>query len=93
MHKKTDDHRASSIRLRLQDRLGNPIRGLEVEIRGLNEDATRLYHSAKTDAEGVLHFVVARGNEVAVQVKRLTDDIRAVPITGNTDAKNNENHD
>ncbi|GJH18794.1 LysM peptidoglycan-binding domain-containing protein [Caballeronia novacaledonica] len=74
MDNKTEIHRASSIRLRLQDRYGNPIRGLEVDIRGIDEDFARIYHSAKTDAEGFLHFAVAKGHEVAVQVKRWTDD-------------------
>lgn len=39
-----------------KDHFGQPIRNLKVEIRGMEEQAKHLYHTASTDAQGAVRF-------------------------------------
>ena len=65
---------ASSISLCLQDRFGEPIKGLKIEIHGMKEEASHVLHTMLTDAQGLIQFAVKKGDEVEIHVKRWADE-------------------
>jgi GH24 family phage-related lysozyme (muramidase)/LysM repeat protein/5-hydroxyisourate hydrolase-like protein (transthyretin family) len=64
----------STVTVYLKDHLGQPIRNLKVEIRGLDAQAHRLFHAASTNAHGAVQFSVSRGQNLAVHVQRWASD-------------------
>jgi GH24 family phage-related lysozyme (muramidase)/LysM repeat protein len=68
-----NDYR-SAVTIFLKDQFGVPIKNLKVEIRGLGDQASHLYHAASTDARGAVQFVARKGDDISVHVKRWTGD-------------------
>lgn len=64
----------AKVELFLKDHLGEPIKNLKVEIRGLGGKADNIYHTGVTDAKGVLKFVAKKGEDITVHVKHWTRD-------------------
>ncbi|MFB9126659.1 LysM peptidoglycan-binding domain-containing protein [Paraburkholderia dipogonis] len=68
-----NDHR-SAVTIFLKDQFGVPIKNLKLEIRGLGDQASHVYHAASTDARGAVQFVARKGDDLSVHVKRWTSD-------------------
>ena len=64
----------SNVELFLKDQLGEPIKNLKVEVRGLGDKAEHVYHTGVTDAKGALKFVAKKGEDISVHVKHWTKD-------------------
>jgi len=64
----------SQITIFFKDRLGVPIQNLKVEIRGLEEEAKRVYHAGVTAADGSVKFAAELNTALSAHVKRWTDD-------------------
>jgi GH24 family phage-related lysozyme (muramidase)/LysM repeat protein len=68
------DTTLSDVTVYFKDHFGQPIQNLKVEIKGMEEQASRLYHTASTNAEGAVQFSVRMGEALSVHVKRWTSD-------------------
>ncbi|ACC74811.1 LysM peptidoglycan-binding domain-containing protein [Paraburkholderia phymatum] len=64
----------SDVTVFFKDHFGVPIQNLKVEIRGIEDQAGHMYHSASTNARGAIQFSVRKGEELSVHVKRWTSE-------------------
>jgi GH24 family phage-related lysozyme (muramidase)/murein DD-endopeptidase MepM/ murein hydrolase activator NlpD len=64
----------SAVTVYFKDHFGQPIQNLKVEIKGMEDRANHLYHTASTNGQGALRFTVRQGEELSVRVKRWTND-------------------
>jgi GH24 family phage-related lysozyme (muramidase)/LysM repeat protein len=64
----------STVTVHFRDVFGQSINGLNVEVKGLNDQASQIYHAASTSAQGTIQFSVQMGTALSVYVKRWTDD-------------------
>ena len=64
----------SAVTVYFKDHFGQPIQNLKVEIRGLEEQTSHVYHVASTNAQGAIQFSAHLGEELSVHVKRWTSE-------------------
>ncbi|KVN68795.1 peptidoglycan-binding protein [Burkholderia ubonensis] len=64
----------SAVTVYFKDHFGQPIQNLKVEIKGMEERAEHVYHTASTNAQGAVEFSVRVGEALSVHVKRWTSD-------------------
>ncbi|QBQ98301.1 glycoside hydrolase family protein [Paraburkholderia pallida] len=64
----------SAVTVYFKDRFDQSIQDLKVEIKGLDDRASDIYHAASTSAQGTIQFTVPVGTELSVHVKRWTSD-------------------
>ena len=68
------DNTLSNVTVYFKDHFGQPIRNLKVEIKGMEDEANKICHTASTNAQGLVQFSVRKGRDLSVHVKRWTDD-------------------
>jgi GH24 family phage-related lysozyme (muramidase)/LysM repeat protein len=64
----------SAVTVFFKDHFGVPIQNLKVEIKGMEEHSSHVYHAALTNARGAIQFSVRKGEALSVHVKRWTSE-------------------
>jgi GH24 family phage-related lysozyme (muramidase)/LysM repeat protein len=64
----------SDVTVCFKDHFGQPIQDLKIEVKGMEDHASKVYHAASTNAQGTIQFSVDLGTALSVHVKRWTND-------------------